>query len=351
MKIVQNHPLRDLHTFGIDIKAKYFVEIRSKNELQELLKTPTFQNNPRIILGGGSNCLFTKDYEGLVIRISIQGQEVLDETDEHVVIDVNAGENWHEFVMDCIEKDYGGIENLVYIPGTVGASPIQNIGAYGVELKDNFLELEAISIDNQQFRRFSKEECELGYRESIFKNELKGKYIINKVRFKLTKNNHKLNFSYEALENELKKIKSLNEDESLTSQKITLKDIAKSIIKIRKAKLPDPAEVGNAGSFFKNPSIDKSLLDKLKEKYPDIPTYPSGHPEKTKLSAGWLIDRAGWKGWTSEDEQYGVHKKHALILVNYGGADGSDILDLANQIVASVDEKFGIRLEKEVNIY
>jgi UDP-N-acetylmuramate dehydrogenase len=351
VKIVQNHPLKNLHTFGIDVKSKYFVEINSKAELQELIKTPTFQSNPRIILGGGSNCLFTQDYEGLVIKINIKGQEVLEETPGYVILSANAGEDWHEFVMDCIKRGYGGIENLVYIPGTVGASPIQNIGAYGVELKDSFLELEALSLDSQKFITFSKEACKFSYRESVFKNQLKDKYIINRVVFKLTKANHKLNFSYGALEHELKVSKCLSKNDEINTSDISLEDICDCIIKIRKSKLPDPDEIGNAGSFFKNPSVDKDLVSKLKREYSDIPSYPSDTSDRIKLSAGWLIDKAGWKGWTSEDSTYGVHKNHALILVNYGGAKGQDIYNLSEEIINSVEEKFGIRLEREVNIY
>ncbi len=295
-------------------------------------------NMPLFILGGGSNILFTKNFNGLVLKNEILGFEILEEDDEAVLIKVGAGMNWHEFVLKCIALDFGGVENLSLIPGNVGASPMQNIGAYGVEIKDVFEFLDAVHISSGEIQRFSNQDCDFGYRESIFKNKVKGEYVICHVGFRLSKR-HKLNTSYGAIEVELNKRNISNPN---------IKDVSNAVISIRQSKLPDPKVIGNAGSFFKNPIITVNKLKQLLESHPDIPNYPSGESE-AKLAAGWLIEQSGWKGKVY-DERYGVHKKQALVLVNYNNATGNEILNLSLNIIKDVEQKFGVRLEREVNI-
>lgn len=334
--MLNNVSLKPFNTFGIEAFAKYFVNITSTEELLEVLQVKQYPN--KFILGGGSNILLTQDIDALVIHVNNKGKEIIDEEGDYVYVKIQAGENWHDFVLWCIENDFGGVENLSLIPGNIGTSPIQNIGAYGVELKDVFVECEAINISSLAFRTFSKEECNFGYRNSVFKQEKKGKYIITNVTFKLTQCNHKLNTLYGAILSELK-VKNISNP--------TIKDVSNAIIKIRQTKLPDPKEIGNSGSFFKNPVISKNHFKKLQENFPEAPSYKMSKDE-IKIPAGWLIEKAGFKG--KRFGNYGVHKKQALVLVNYGSAKGSDILILSRLIQKTVKRLFKINLEAEVNI-
>lgn len=338
MNIQNNISLKLFNTFGMDVSARYFAEIKHIADIDVLRKDKLFSGN-KLILGGGSNILFTKDFDGLVIKNSITGKGIIKETELEVFVKVNAGENWHEFVLLCVENNWGGIENLSLIPGNVGTSPMQNIGAYGVEIKDVFHSLEAYNIKNGQIETFTHSQCNFGYRESIFKKELKGKYIITSVIFKLSKK-ASINVSYGAIEKVL-------EDNKITSP--TIKDISNAIISIRSSKLPDPSKIGNAGSFFKNPVIEKIHLEKLQKQYPNIVSYPISDTN-VKVPAGWLIDQAGWKGKTCNN-QFGVHKNQALVLVNYSDANGNDIFKLAKEIQEDIFDKYEINLEMEVNIF
>jgi UDP-N-acetylmuramate dehydrogenase len=334
LNIQQNISLKSYNTFGIDVNAKRFITISSFYELQQLLKT----EKDFFLISGGSNMLLTKDIETLVVHIDIEGISIDREDDNYVFITVNAGENWHKFVLWCISENYGGLENLSLIPGNVGTCPIQNIGAYGVEVKDTITKVETIEIETGKPISFSNKECNFGYRNSIFKNKVKGKYILTSVSFKLTKKEHKLNTSYGAIENELilNKIK-----------KPTLKDISDAVISIRKSKLPDPKEIGNSGSFFKNPVILKNQFNQLQKEYPNIPSYVISNTE-IKVPAGWLVEQSGFKGKRFGDA--GVHEKQALVLVNHGSASGKEIYQLAKKIQETVLQKFDISLEIEVNI-
>ncbi|WP_405566021.1 UDP-N-acetylmuramate dehydrogenase [Polaribacter sp. Asnod6-C07] len=334
MKIQQNISLKNYNTFGIDVTAKRFVSVDSVYQLKQLLKT----EKDIFLISGGSNMLLTKNIEKLVVHIDIKGISIDNEDDNNAYITVNAGENWHEFVLWSVSQNYGGIENLSLIPGNVGTCPIQNIGAYGVEVKDIITKVEALEIATQKLNTFSNQDCNFEYRNSIFKNEVKGKYIITAVCFKLTKKHHKLNTSYGAIETELasKKI-----------EKPTLKNISDAVIAIRKSKLPDPKVIGNSGSFFKNPVINKEAFLALQKKYPNIPSYIISENER-KVPAGWLIEKAGFKGKRFGD--FGVHEKQALVLVNYGNASGKDIYQLAEKIQQTILEQFKITLEIEVNI-
>lgn len=334
MNFQENISLKKYNTFGIDVNAKRFISISSVYELQQLLRN----EKELFLLSGGSNMLLTKNIEQLVVHLNIKGISIDREDDNAVYLTVNAGENWHEFVLWAIEQGYGGIENLSLIPGKVGTCPIQNIGAYGVEVKDVITKVEAIEIETNKLVSFSNTECNFGYRNSIFKNEAKGKYIITSVCFKLSKSNHKLTTSYGAIEKELT-------DRQITNP--TIKDISEAVIAIRQSKLPDPNEIGNSGSFFKNPVISISLFEELKNKYPTIPSYPVSETE-IKVPAGWLIEQSGFKGKRYGD--YGVHENQALVLVNYGNASGKDIFELAQKIQATIKETYKIDLEIEVNI-
>lgn len=334
MNILKNISLKPFNTFGIDVKARQFVDIVSIDELKEIIK----KENEFFLLGGGSNLLLTDDIQKTVIHINTKGIEVIRETNDHVYVKVHAGENWHHFVLWCIEHNYGGVENLSLIPGNVGTAPIQNIGAYGVELKDVMHSLEALEIESVVAKIFSNKECEFGYRNSVFKNKLKGKYVITSVTFELTKNTHKLNSSYGAIRTELDKNKIKNP---------TIKDISDAVITIRQSKLPDPEEIGNSGSFFKNPVISIRDFKRLQKEYPKIPHYVISNKE-IKVPAGWLVEQCGFKGKRFGDA--GVHKNQALVLVNYGKATGKEILELSKKIQSSVLEKFRIKLDAEVNI-
>jgi len=329
-----NINLKEFNTFGISVKAEMFAVFSSIEELKQIL---SFRNNKKLlVLGGGSNLLLTKDFDGLVIKNEIKRFEVIEETASEVIVESGAGENWHEFVLNCIDKGFGGIENLSLIPGSVGASPMQNIGAYGVEIKDVFESLSAYHIASGEIHYFDKTKCEFGYRESIFKNKVKGEYIILTVTFRLTKNST-INSSYGAINEQLKVMGIENP---------TIQELSAAVIAIRQSKLPDPKIIGNAGSFFKNPTVEIALLEQIQKNYPDIPNYPALN--RKKLAAGWLIEKAGWKGRTFDN--YGVHKLQALVLVNYGNCTGQEIFDLSSQIIQDVFEKFGVLLEREVNI-
>jgi UDP-N-acetylmuramate dehydrogenase len=337
MSVLENVSLRPYNTFGINATARYFASFSSTESLQAILEDPKWEDVPKIILGGGSNILLTRDYEGLVLKNEIKGIKVIKEDAEHVYVQAGAGENWHQFVLYCIEKNLAGLENLSLIPGNVGASPMQNIGAYGVEIKDVFYELDAWHVQDQKLVKFNKEACEFGYRESVFKRKYKDQFVILQVTYKLNKTPH-FNTSYGAIEQEM---------ERMGVKELSIRAISDAVIHIRSSKLPNPAEIGNAGSFFKNPEISKEKYEALKEAFPAIVAYPLPH-EHYKLAAGWLIEQAGWKGYRDGDA--GVHAKQALVLVNYGNAKGEQLVELSWKVIESVKEKFGVVLEREVNI-
>ncbi|MBA4850333.1 UDP-N-acetylmuramate dehydrogenase [Emticicia sp. BO119] len=336
MTIQTNVSLKPYNTFGIDAIAKYFVEASSIEQLQEILQNPEYQGIERLILGGGSNLLLTKDFDGIVIKIAIKGIEKFEEDEQNIWLKVGAGEVWHDLVMYCVNHNYAGVENLSLIPGTVGAAPMQNIGAYGVEIKEVFESLEAIEIKTGKSRIFTKDECQFGYRESIFKHTVKGEYIIVNVNFKLGKT-PVYHVEYGAIKDTLAE-KGIDQ--------LSIKAISDAVISIRQSKLPNPAEIGNAGSFFKNPEIPKAQFDLLKEQFPAIPSYPVNE-QTVKVPAGWLIEQAGWKG--QRFGNIGVHAKQALVLVNFGGGKGNEIKELSQKIQDSIREKFGIQLHAEVN--
>jgi len=336
MIVQKDVQLKPYNTFGIEATAKYFVEVSSIEQLKEILQNPDYQSIKRLILGGGSNMLLTKDFDGLVIKMSIKGMDVVKETEENIWIKAGAGVVWHDLVMHCVDQNYAGIENLSLIPGTVGAAPMQNIGAYGIEIKEVFEELEALEIETGEIRTFDKATCNFGYRESIFKHEAKGKYIILNVTFKLSKN-PTFHLEYGAIRDTLAEMGVLE---------LGIRAISDAVIHIRQSKLPNPTEIGNAGSFFKNPEIPNTQFEALKAQFPTIPSYPVNETT-TKVPAGWLIEQAGWKG--QRFGNVGVHAKQALVLVNYGGGKGEEIKDLSQKIQASVKEKFGIQLSAEVN--
>lgn len=337
MKILENVCLKPYNTFGISAKAKYFYAFKNIDELTNILHHIKLNKLTYIILGGGSNILFTKDFDGIVLKNEIAGIEKVKESSQKVFFKVGAGENWHQFVLHTVNQNLGGLENLSLIPGTVGASPMQNIGAYGAELKDTFVELTALYIETLILEPFYNTDCEFGYRESVFKKKLKDKYIIVDVTFALEKN-PKLNIGYGAI----KEILS-----TMNVEIPTVKNVSEAICSIRSSKLPDPAEIGNAGSFFKNPEIDKVLFKQIYSKNKDMPHYNLPN-KKVKIPAAWLIEQCGWKG--KQIGEYGVHKNQALVLVNYGNASGNEILELSESIKSTVKEKFNIKLETEVNI-
>lgn len=336
LTIQSNVSLKSYNTFGIDITTRYLVEVDNDQDIQTLLQLPDIQSLPKLILGGGSNLLLTQDFNGLVIKINIKGIETIKENQDYVWLRAGAGESWHEFVMYCVERGLGGIENLSLIPGTVGAAPMQNIGAYGVEIKDTFDRLEAVDIATGVKRIFTNTDCRFGYRDSVFKNEVKGQYIISNVLFRLDKN-PVFHTSYGDIQKTL---------EQMGVKELTIKAISEAVIKIRRSKLPDPAEIGNAGSFFKNPEIPTSQYEALRNEYPELPGYIINE-EIVKVPAGWLIEQCGWKG--KRFGNIGVHARQALVLVNYGGGKGIEIKQLAERIQTSVEERFGIHLHTEVN--
>ena len=337
MNIIANYPLLKLNTFGVDVKAKYFVSINTVNELIELTKTKVFKDLQLLILGGGSNILFKKDFDGLVILNSIKGKEIIDQTQESIFLKIGAGENWHELVMYTVDNGWGGIENLSLIPGNTGTAPMQNIGAYGVEIKETFVELEALEISSGKIVKFNNSDCEFGYRESVFKNKMKNQYIIVNITLELKKN-PVLNINYGD-------VKAILESQNINNPSI--KQVSDAIISIRQSKLPDPKIIGNSGSFFKNPIVSLNQLELIKKKYPNVVNYKINENE-FKIAAGWMIERAGWKG--KKFNNYGVHEKQALVLVNYGLANGMEIFNLSEEIILDIKDKFGITLEREVNI-
>jgi UDP-N-acetylmuramate dehydrogenase len=334
MTIQTDFSLKAYNTFGIEAKAKQFISVHTIAELKEVL----LLNRDIFILGGGSNMLLTQNINKLVVHIDLKGISIVKQDENHVWVKANAGENWHEFVIWCLENNYGGIENLSLIPGNVGTTPIQNIGAYGIEIKDIFASCEAINIKNTEIKEFNKETCQFAYRESIFKNELKDQFIITSVVYKLTKKNHKTNSSYGAIETELANNNIFTP---------TIKDISNAVIAIRKSKLPDPKELGNSGSFFKNPIISVDKYKDLHKKHPEMPHYVISETE-VKVPAGWLIEQAGFKGKRFGDA--GIHKNQALVLVNYGNATGQEIVAVSKNIQKTILEKYEIAIEAEVNI-
>lgn len=336
MQIQSNFSLKPFNTFGIEAKAKSFVAVHSLDDLKTVLAAHAAE--PKFILGGGSNMLLTQDINALVIHIDLKGKRILKEDDDFVWVESMAGENWHEFVLWTIDQNFGGLENMSLIPGNVGTTPVQNIGAYGTEIKDTFVSCDAMKIDDQTLRTFSKEDCRFGYRESIFKQEAKNQYIITSVVFKLTKRNHNINTSYGDITKEL----------ALQNVSVpTLKDVSNAVIAIRQSKLPDPKILGNSGSFFKNPVISRSHFEKVQAQFPEIKFFEVS-PTEVKVPAGWLIEQAGYKGFRKGDA--GVHKNQALVLVNYGSATGQEILALSREVQQAVFDKYSIAIEAEVNV-
>jgi UDP-N-acetylmuramate dehydrogenase len=336
-EIKEDFSLHSFNTFHINSIARYFTQVNSIETLRELITSDKSDNNPFFILGGGSNLLFTGDYNGMVVHLINKGIEILGSSEDTVMVKAAAGENWHDFVIYCVNKGFGGIENLSLIPGNVGSSPIQNIGAYGVEVKDSLHSLEAMDMETGEILVFSNQECRFGYRDSIFKRDLKGKFAICSVTFEL-KLKPVVHLAYGAIKQELS---------GMGIEYPTIADVSKAVCTIRQGKLPDPKVIGNAGSFFKNPTVEKKFAEKLLETFPKMVFYPAGD-EKVKLAAGWLVEQCGWKGHREGDA--GVHDKQALVLVNYGTATGSNILTLAHRIQNSVYERFGVKLEMEVNV-
>lgn len=332
-----NINLRPYNSFGFDAIAKYFVEINTIDDLQTLIQSGVLQKHKTLILSGGNNILFQNDvFDGLVVYINTKGIEILREDGNEVVVRAQAGEDWPDFVRFCVGKGWHGLENLAHIPGKVGAAPVQNIGAYGMELKDSFLQCKALDLTTGETKVFAKEDCRFGYRESIFKHELRGRYVITSVDFLLKKN--------AALNLEYGNIKAYLEQNGIGSP--SLQQLHDAICAIRDAKLPDMKQIGSAGSFFKNPVISIEQFETLQQQYPSIPHYPDTEG-MVKVPAGWLIEQAGWKGW--RNEHVGVYNKQALVLVHYGGGKGQDIVELAHKIQDSVEKKFGIRISPEVN--
>jgi UDP-N-acetylmuramate dehydrogenase len=336
MEIQHNFSLKKYNTFGIEAKAKQFVAVQSQEDLKSILAAN--QSQQKFILGGGSNMLLTKDVDALVIHIDLKGKKITAENEDFVWVESQAGENWHEFVLWTIDQNFGGLENMSLIPGNVGTTPVQNIGAYGTEIKDTFVSCQAMLIENQETKTFTKEECRFGYRESIFKNEAKNQYVITSVVFKLTKRNHKINTSYGDISTELAKKNISNP---------TLKDVSNAVIAIRQSKLPDPKELGNSGSFFKNPILLKSNFEKIHQQFPEMKYFDISETE-VKVPAGWLIEQAGFKGKRFGDA--GIHKNQALVLVNYGNATGQEILNVSKNIQETIFKTFGIHIEAEVNV-
>lgn len=337
MQTFENKSLKPFNTFGIDVNARKFISAESISDLHGIL-SQTYASE-LFILGGGSNMLLTQDLNKTVVHVNLKGIEILEETDTSVRIEAMAGENWHDFVMFCVASDFGGLENLSLIPGNVGTTPIQNIGAYGVEVRDCFETCRALNIQTLEVRDFTKEDCQFGYRDSIFKNSLKDQFVILSVIFKLTKGNHQLHTSYGSIDSYLEEAGIANP---------SIRDVSNAVISIRQSKLPDPKVLGNSGSFFKNPIVPRNQALELKGEFPELPYYEISDSE-VKIPAGWLIDKAGLKGYREGDA--GIHAKQALVLVNYGAAKGSEILNLARKVQAEIKSAFGIALEPEVNIF
>lgn len=335
--IRENFSLHQFNTFHLEAKARYFTEIDGIEQLRDLISSDKIRQLPSLFLGGGSNLLFTGNFNGIVVHLVNKGSEIVEHLQDSVLIKVAAGENWHNFVTYCVNQAFGGIENLSLIPGNVGSCPIQNIGAYGVEVKDCIHSVEAVDVSTGELRIFKREECRFGYRNSIFKQELKGKVIIWSVTFELSLN-PVVRLEYGAIRQELATMQIENP---------TISDVSQAVCTIRQSKLPDPLMLGNAGSFFKNPTIEKKQAEKLLEVFPKLISYPTDN-NKVKLAAGWMIEQCGWKGFREADA--GVHESQALVLVNYGNATGQNILTLAHRIQNSVYDRFGVKLEMEVNV-
>lgn len=336
--IQENVSLKPFNTFGVSANSKYFAEANSVEDLLETLKFSNTKTLPLLFLGGGSNILFTKDFDGLAIRLNLKGinEKIVD--DNHILVTAKAGENWHQFVMYCLDKNYGGLENLSLIPGNVGTSPMQNIGAYGTEIKDIFESCKVLNLQTSETEIFNREQCRFGYRDSVFKQEGKGKYVILEVTFRLTRKVHRIDVEYGAIQSELEKLGIINP---------TIQDVSKAVINIRQSKLPDPKITGNAGSFFKNPTIPLHQYENLKQQFENIPGYPNG--DFVKVPAGWLIEQAGWKG--KQIGNVASHQLQALVIINAtGNASGKEVFDFSTMIIDSVKEKYGIELEREVNI-
>ena len=343
MVLEENVSLRPYNTFGLDVRARYFARFASADALRELLQLPQVQAADKLILGGGSNLLFTQDFGGVVLKNEIRGLEILSEDGDTntALVRAGAGESWHGMVEYALDQDLSGIENLSLIPGTVGAAPLQNIGAYGAELRDTFASLEALEISTGNVRRFYANDCGFGYRESVFKNTLKNQFVVTSVTLQLHRN-ARSNVRYGAITDTLAELGIMGEP--------TAQDVSRAVVHIRRSKLPDPAQIGNAGSFFKNPEISQARFDHLKSQYPDLPGYPV--PGGVKVPAGWLIEQAGWKGLRRGPGAgtHGVHARQALVLVNHGGATGSELRALAEEIIAAVRQQFAVELHPEVNI-
>ncbi|MBV2165837.1 MAG: UDP-N-acetylmuramate dehydrogenase [Kaistella sp.] len=338
MKIQEKYSLKDLNTFGVDVSAKYFAEVNDVDDLKYAIEFAKINHFEILFLGGGSNILFTEDFGGLVIKLNLKGisEEFLNENE--VLVTAKAGENWHEFVQFCLSENYGGLENLSLIPGNVGTSPMQNIGAYGTEIKDTFVKCKVLNLETLEIEEFDNEKCRFGYRESVFKREGRGKYVILEVTFQLSRKNHQIKTDYGAITTELEK---------LGIQNPTIQDVSRAVIGIRQSKLPDPQILGNAGSFFKNPTIPLQQFTEVQNSYPQMPNYPNG--EMVKIPAGWLIEQCGWKG--KQVGNVASHELQALVIVNKtGNATGKEIYDFSTMIIESVKDKFGIGLEREVNI-
>lgn len=340
MKVYSDYNLSSLNTFGIEAKAKFFVELNNEEEIPELFSLPEFKENKKMFLGGGSNVLFTKDFNGIVVMNKLKGIEIIEENSKEARVHSMGGEIWHDLVNFCVDRGLWGIENLSLIPGTVGAAPMQNIGAYGGELKKTLETIEAYEIENAKKRIFTKDECELGYRDSIFKNSLKGKYFISAITIRLSKEENK-NIKYKILADYLEKNHIIVK---------TPKDISEAVADIRRSKLPDPKVIGNAGSFFKNIFLHKEKevneINELLASFPEAPKFDEG--DYIKIPAAWLIEQAGWKG--KRVGNVGVHDKQALVIVNHGGATGNEVLELANSVITDVKNKFKLELHPEVNI-
>ncbi len=337
MNIRENISLQSFQTFGVDVSARFFITIEDVSQLKQVLSDREFQQTPKLILGGGSNILFKDNYEGLVIYNNLKGINIIKENAKHIWVKVSSGENWHQFVEYCLDHDYGGVENLSLIPGRVGAAPIQNIGAYGVELKDVFESLKAVSVANGESVTFNRSDCEFGYRQSIFKGRLKGDYCITAITLRLDKE-HTYQVSYGSLQSKL---------QEMGVEDLSIQAISRAVCNIRRRKLPDPQQLGNAGSFFTNPYIKASTFKNLKKQFPSLQGYPSDN-DLVKIPAGWLIEQCGYKG--IKRGNVGTYKNQALIIVNYGGATSQEILALAEEIQETVYQKFRIWLEPEVNI-
>lgn len=337
MNIQQNISLKRFNTMGVDVRAKYFSPFSSADELSQLLDLPSMLNQRKMILGGGSNVLLTGDFDGWILKNQVSGLEIVKEDAHHVYVKAGAGENWHVFTQYCVRRNWAGLENLSLIPGNVGAAPMQNIGAYGVEIKDVFEELEAYHFNDKKIHLFSLNDCEFGYRESVFKGKFRDQFVILNVTLRLNKV-PRFKTTYGTIEQELGR---------MGVQQLSIAAIAQAVINIRQSRLPDPQKIGNTGSFFKNPSVSRTIYESLKQEHPGIIGYDN--PDGTvKLAAGWLIEQCGWKGYRRGDA--GVHAHQALVLVNYGNAAGKEIYGLSEEILQSVKAKYGLVLEREVNI-